>query len=206
MATVTPGIVWTSGETVTPAKLNAAASPTVVVADGEVTTPKLLDAAVTTSKLADGAVTAPKLASGAAIPAGAVMPFAMNSAPAGWLAADGSVVPNGSGAVQGVTADFSALYAAVSTTFGTAGTLPDLRGYFVRGSGTNSDGTAAGTFGTKQEDMFKSHTHTTSSLSNTSTPGGIYTVRQVTGSTSSGATGGIETRPKNIAMLYCIKF
>ena len=57
MATVTPGIQFTSGETVTPAKLNAAASPTVAVANNEITTAKILDAAVTAPSLATGAVT-----------------------------------------------------------------------------------------------------------------------------------------------------
>jgi hypothetical protein len=52
MATVTPGIVWVSGETVTPAKLNSAAAPTVVVADDEITTAKILDANVTAAKMA----------------------------------------------------------------------------------------------------------------------------------------------------------
>ena len=51
MANVTPGIVWTSGETVTPAKLNSAAAPVVTLNDGEVTTNKLADGAVTTPKL-----------------------------------------------------------------------------------------------------------------------------------------------------------
>jgi aconitase B len=41
MATVTRGYTWTSGETVTPAKMNDAALPTVVVADDEVTNDKL---------------------------------------------------------------------------------------------------------------------------------------------------------------------
>jgi hypothetical protein len=52
MATVTAGYTWTSGETVTPTKLNSAAAPTVVVANGEVTTAKILDANVTQAKLA----------------------------------------------------------------------------------------------------------------------------------------------------------
>ena len=137
-----------------------------------------------------------------ALPAGAVMAFAMNSAPAGWLAADGSNVSR-------VT--YAALFTAISTTYGagdggTTFALPDLRGYFVRGSGTNSDGTAAGTFGAKQEDDFKSHTHTVFGLQGgpfTST--GLY-LSGVTGTNvTSAATGGTETRPKNIAMLYCIK-
>jgi len=65
MANVTPGIQFTSGETVTPAKLNSAASPTVVVADNEITTAKILDGNVTTAKIADASVTAAKLASNA---------------------------------------------------------------------------------------------------------------------------------------------
>ena len=77
MATVTAGYNWTSGETVTPAKLNSAAAPTVVVADGEVTTAKILDAAVTDVKLASG-IDASKLTAGtlpiARIADGAVTP------------------------------------------------------------------------------------------------------------------------------------
>jgi hypothetical protein len=64
MATVTPGIVWVSGETVTPAKLNSAATPTVVVADGEVTDAKLaatLDLSSKTVTLPDDSVTNAKL-------------------------------------------------------------------------------------------------------------------------------------------------
>jgi hypothetical protein len=80
MATVTASYNWVSGETVTPTKLNTTGTPTVVVADNEVTTAKILDANVTNAKLAsdidasklttgtlpiariaDGAVTAAKL-------------------------------------------------------------------------------------------------------------------------------------------------
>jgi hypothetical protein len=74
MATVTASYNWVSGETVTPAKLNTTAAPTVVVADGEVTTAKIADLAVNTAKLAnasvhtaqilDGSVTNVKLATG----------------------------------------------------------------------------------------------------------------------------------------------
>jgi hypothetical protein len=63
MATVTQGYTWTSGETVTPTNLNATAAPTVVVADNEVTTSKILDGAVTNAKLATG-IDASKLTTG----------------------------------------------------------------------------------------------------------------------------------------------
>jgi hypothetical protein len=65
-----PGYVWTVGETITEAKLNLAANPTIsllgtitssTIGDGTVTTPKLDDEAVTAAKLADGAVTPVKL-------------------------------------------------------------------------------------------------------------------------------------------------
>lgn len=144
------------------------------------------------------------------VPAGAVMSFAMNSAPAGWLAANGNEYAK--------TGTYAALFAAISTTYGEtngsggAGTshfrVPDLRGYFVRGSGTNSDGTAAGTFGAKQADDLKSHTHTVYGVT-----GGVFTSTGIflsgtsgNGNQTSAPTGGTETRPKNIALLYCIKF
>jgi microcystin-dependent protein len=141
------------------------------------------------------------------VPAGAVMAFAMNSAPTGWLAADGTAVSRST---------YARLFAAVGTTHGvgngsTTFNVPDLRGYFVRGSGTNGDGTAAGTFGAKQADELKSHAHDINNFSSTGNFGTTGTqfgpVRY--GPTATGAalaTGGTETRPKNIAMLYCIKF
>jgi hypothetical protein len=61
MATVTAGYTWTSGETVTPAKLNSAAAPTVAVANDEITTAKILDANVTAAKLASNAVETAKI-------------------------------------------------------------------------------------------------------------------------------------------------
>jgi microcystin-dependent protein len=215
MATVTASYNWVSGETVTPTKLNTTAAPTVVVADNEVTTAKIADGNVTLAKL----VTAVQQA---LLPAGAVQAFAMNSAPSGWLSADGSAVSRST---------YAALFSAISTTYGvgdgsTTFALPDLRGYFVRGSGTNSDSTAAGTFGTKQADELKAHTHGVTDPGHThgTDP---YATNQAgsqigytspltsrfgddTGSSTTGisiqSTGGTETRPKNIAMLYCIKF
>jgi microcystin-dependent protein len=216
MATVTASYNWVSGETVTPAKLNTTAAPTVVVDDAEITNAKLasgIDASKLTTgtlpiaRVEDGAVTQAKLASGVGTPAGAVMPFAMNSAPAGWLAANGTAVSRST---------YAALFSAISTTYGagdgsTTFALPDLRGYFVRGSGTNGDATASGTFGVKQADDLKSHTHSYTDQVRVSV--GVFNVAGGTGQDgatdlgrTTGSTGGTETRPKNIAMLYCIKF
>lgn len=149
------------------------------------------------------------------VPTGAVMPFAMNSAPTGWLAANGGEYSK--------TGTYATLFAAIGVTYGetngAGGTgtthfrVPDLRGYFVRGAGTNSDGTASGTFGAKQEDGIISHTHTVGDVgvANNGSFGAAGLASYPSGSvvrTTSGPTpaGLTETRPRNIAMLYCIKF
>ena len=97
---------------------------------------------VQTPGIANDAVTIDKITfENALVPAGAVFHFAASSAPAGYLKCNGDVVPNGSGTVQGVTADFSALYNILGTTYGSLGKLPDLRGEFMRGwdDGRNVD-------------------------------------------------------------------
>jgi len=154
------------------------------------------------------------------VPPGAVMSFAMNSAPSGWVEANGDPVSRST---------YSALFSAIGTTYGsgngsTTFNLPDLRGYFIRGSGTNVDGTASGSFGLKQSDDVKPHVHSFSlsiqslvlsvqAAFGTRTTGGSQAVSDITvttGSPSASASissnSGTETRPKNIAMMYCIKF
>jgi len=227
MATVsvTPGYSWSSGEIVTPAKMNLAAAPSVAVAlaDSEVTTAKLATGAVTDAILASAlnlsskTVTLPATIS---LPAGAIMPFAMNSAPAGWLAADGTAVSRST---------YAALFAAISTTYGagdgsTTFALPDLRGIFVRGSGsqTISGVTYNKTFAAKEGDAFQGHHHSASVSHNaiaasgggargSGVPSGAASISvSVEGATTDGTNGtprtASETRPANIALLYCIKF
>ena len=71
------------------------------------------------------------------VPTGSVFYFATASAPSGYLICDGSIVPNGVGTVQGVTANFAPLYSMLGTTYGGAGKIPDLRNYFTAGSGSS---------------------------------------------------------------------
>lgn len=140
------------------------------------------------------------------VPVGAVQSFAMSTAPTGWLECNGVTVPNGSGTVSGVTANFAALYAAVGSTYGSAGKLPDLRGEFVRGWDNSRGVDSARTFGSSQSDDFKSHSHSYTGSSNTGLVGGGGSAGLFNTSYTTGATGGTETRPRNVALLYCIKY
>jgi microcystin-dependent protein len=195
---------FVSNAVVTSGGLEITAGGQMQVASSGIVTTKIADLNVTTAKIADNAVTQAK-ANNMLLPAGAVMPFAMNSAPTGWLAANGSAVSR---------TTYADLFGAIGTTYGsgdgsTTFTLPDLRGYFVRGSGTNGDETESGAFGAKQADEIKSHTHVLYKHRGTTDGGNTNATRSDNGNglgpVNTQATGGTETRPKNIAMLYCIK-
>jgi microcystin-dependent protein len=226
MAILSKGNTFADGDQVTSTSLNnlvdnatfvagsggTTDDATLEVAAGQlkvkiIQTGNIADSAVTTAKIGDGQVTAVKLAADAVIPAGAIMPFAMNSNPTGWLACNGNDVSRST---------YAALFSAISTTYGsgdgsTTFTLPDLRGYFVRGAGTNADGTASGAFGENQVDEFKSHVHATLMGQGNGVSSGCYSGGAQTafsndcGTRNTTSNGGDETRPRNIAMLYCIK-
>lgn len=140
-----------------------------------------------------------------AVPPGTVIHFAGSVPPVGYLAADGAAVSR---------TTYSRLSAVIGETYGpgdgsTTFNLPDLRGYFVRGSGTNSDGTAAGAFGQRQADSIQQHSHAIASYTSVAGVPQASTVQNTwngTTSTFTGTTGGVETRPKNIALLACIKY
>lgn len=146
-----------------------------------------------------GAGVAPSWTSPAGVPAGAVAHFAMSTAPSGWLKANGALVSR---------TTYAALFAAIGTTFGagdgaTTFKLPDLRGEFLRGWDDGRGVDAGRVMGSWQADEFKSHSHT---VAQGSTAGSVASFMDATGTTQTQATGGAETRPRNIAMLACIKF
>ena len=163
-------------------------------------------------------IVSPNYTGNGSVPIGSVYHFASSTAPTGFLICNGDVVPNGTGTVQGVTTDFSALYAILGTTYGVAGTLPDLRGVFLRGTGsqTISGITYSGTLGTKQGDAFQGHVHSiqqpgTYAVGQGSGGQGNIPYPTSTGSPSNDGTNGTprtasETRPANIALLPCIKY
>ncbi|MBU1002379.1 MAG: tail fiber protein [Proteobacteria bacterium] len=143
------------------------------------------------------------LASVGVAPAGSVMAFGMSSAPTGWLPCDGTEVSR---------TDYAVLFSAVGETYGAGDgsstfNLPDLRGEFVRGWDNERGVDAGRVMGSWQEDEFKSHTHTVFFNNAAGTGDGDPKPQNIPGSqdVSTDATGGTETRPRNVALLYCIK-
>lgn len=142
-------------------------------------------------------------------PPGKVAFFAMSTAPGGWLVADGSAVSR---------TTYAALFTAIGTTFGagngsTTFNLPDLRGQFIRGwsgpSGMIDPGRA---FGSTQSDLIKLSDVWASYWLGASPPVGSTYPVVATQSASQNASyqsfpssSNNETRPRNIALLACIK-
>jgi microcystin-dependent protein len=155
---------------------------------------------------ASGTLTATRFSGNGAQQIGEICMFAVNSAPTGFLKANGASLS---------TTTYAALFAVIGYTYGGAGasfTLPDLRGEFIRGFDDARGVDAGRTIGSAQAEAFKSHAHTQTSTS--STGGGYVTQKLALGAIGSEtgdnnptqAAGGAETRPRNIALLACIKY
>ncbi|WP_026756672.1 phage tail protein [Sediminimonas qiaohouensis] len=164
-------------------------------------------------------------------PPGLIGHFARNTAPAGWLKANGAEVDR---------TVYAGLFNAIGTTFGAGNgvdtfNLPDLRGEFVRGLDDGRGIDAGRGFGSAQGGRMQDHHHGTGDFRNESEDNwfaivrgwvGTFTGRWIAGesqrkesATITGGTGGTrytgttdqiltagsETRPRNIALLACIK-
>lgn len=151
------------------------------------------------------------------LPAGVYFPFAGEIAPIGFLKCDGRAYSR---------SQYAKLYAAIGTRYGagdgsTTFQVPDLRGVVPRGldDGRNLD--PGRVLGSYQDDMLKSHRHLNGmadkdnsfvyGMTDQDMPGlatmqvennnGIIPYQGYTS-----YTGGAETRMKNIACLYIIKY
>jgi microcystin-dependent protein len=140
-----------------------------------------------------------------AVPVGAVLAFPTGIVAPGYLELDGSV--------QSI-ATYPDLAAFLGTTYnkGNEGSgnfrLPESRGEFLRGwdHGRGADvGRAVGSY---QTDELKSHIHQISAPTSIAASGGSTGIILAAGGTlnwSTTNTGGVETRPRNIAVMWCIK-
>jgi microcystin-dependent protein len=133
---------------------------------------------------------------------GSVSAFAMPTAPTGWLVCDGSAVSR---------TEYADLFAAIGTIWGDGDgastfNLPDLRGEFVRGFDDGRGVDAGRVFASAQADELKTHTHEVMySEFSLGVNGGSSGTTGIGRPAASGSTGGLETRPRNVAMTYAIK-
>lgn len=121
--------------------------------------------------------------------------------PAGYLKANGAAVSR---------TVYAWLFGKIGTTFGagdgaTTFNLPDLRGEFLRGLDDGRGVDAGRAIGTAQADDLKSHSHGNAAGA-TGASGGFGYFSGPNATTATGNTGGTETRPRNIAGLYCIAY
>lgn len=159
-----------------------------------------------------------------AVPAGIIAQWSKNVAPSGWLECSGAAVSR---------TTYARLFAEIGTTWGpgngsTTFNLPDFRGEFVRGWDNGRGVDSGRVFASSQGGAIQSHTHT-----GTTDSAGGHTTTIPKGSTGGGdgvqngpttggnlnanptpahshpfttnATGGTETRPRNVAAMFIIK-
>lgn len=146
--------------------------------------------------------------SSGSIPSGIVLSFTGLIAPSGFLLCHGQEVSR---------TTYATLFALIGTSYGIGDNtstfnLPDYRGYFLRGldMGTGRDSDPTRVIGSIQEDSIKNHAHNVNCYSGGSSGGSLALDNAIidNGSyrTGSMVDAGQETRPKNIAVNYVIKF
>lgn len=160
---------------------------------------------------------------------GTVLHFAASTPPPGWLVCNGATVSRSTYAALFLAIGTTYGAGDGSTTFH----LPDLRGEFIRGWDAGRGVDSGRAFGSGQDSENKAHQHsgetsqagahshnaTTFARDGVGQPGKFadsgsgptsYAWTDVQGAHShaftTGFSGGIESRPRNVAMLPCIKF
>ena len=155
-------------------------------------------------------------------PPGTIITVAASTAPAGYLKANGASLS---------TTTYASLFSTIAYTFGGSGasfTIPDLRGEFIRGWADGRAVDTGRTFGSSQTDAMQGHKHETNRLiamragvdgsidwrsnyadANDASHYSLSSEMQaapVTDGTNGTPRTATETRPRNIALLHCIKY
>lgn len=146
----------------------------------------------------------PKLA----VPVGSIFYLAGNVLPAGYLKCNGAELSR---------TLYSDLFDQIGVTYGvgdgsTTFLLPDLRGEFIRGWDDGRGVDSNRTIGSFQSDSIKSHSHPYFRMAANPYSGYVSANEQRLHwwegfyDNQIGYFGGTETRPRNLAMLACIKY
>ena len=152
---------------------------------------------------------------------GMIASFGVATAPTGWIICNGAAVSR--------TVTYAALFGVIGTAWGVGDgsstfNLPDLRAAFLRGAGTSTifSEDHATTFGAVENDQLQGHYHRFHAIDDYSSVNsnwnngrdgganssgyvlGVY--EPITDGTNGTPRVGLETRPNNIGVNYCIKF
>ncbi|MBK1683382.1 phage tail protein [Rhodoferax fermentans] len=155
---------------------------------------------------------------------GEVCLFARSTPPSGFLKANGAAVSR---------AAYASLFNAIGTIFGGGDgvatfNLPDLRGEFLRGFDDARGVDPARVFGSPQAQDFLAHAHFAFGYMDRNSIGSAYALTgqafpvagkgfasssvsypittEMSGAAQGAYSGGTETRPRNVALLACIKY
>lgn len=139
-------------------------------------------------------------------PVGAIVTISTDDVPTHCLECNGAEISRET---------YSELFAVIGAVYGagdgsTTFKIPDLRGEFIRGWDNARGIDASRAIGSAQADAFKSHYHSIPAIY----PGSLGSSGYIPFAGSTGTmdavntmtTGGTETRPRNVAMMYCIVY
>lgn len=149
--------------------------------------------------------------------------YAANAIPTGWLKCNGALVSR---------TTYANLFAKIGTVYGvgdgaTTFALPDFRGEFLRGFDDGRGIDTGRVFGSLQSDQLQGHQHAFSLFTNAGTGSDAYRLsyayagavaaaatwyasegvkNPITDGTNGTPRTGSESRPRNVAVLICIKY
>jgi microcystin-dependent protein len=147
------------------------------------------------------------------MPTGCILLHGADTPPTGYLECDGASVD---------TTTYASLFAVIGYTFGGSGSnfnLPDMRGQFARGWDNGAGVDSGRAFGSEQTDTVGAFSATINGAFQGWDVGGtpiggstgnrlgaqVSSSPQTATTISYAFSGGSETRPKNVALLYIIK-
>ena len=139
------------------------------------------------------------------VPVGAIITSACINAPVGYLRCNGAALSR---------TTYATLFSQIGTRFGagngsTTFNVPDLRGEFLRGWDNGRGVDSGRTLGSWQNHELKRHNHTVSAYDHLGAGATSYFYNesgQYLRTLSTSFTGGNETRPRNVAVVFYIKY
>lgn len=196
----------TTGNLGTAAQKNTGTGADQLPTNANLGTAAQQDIGTGTDQVPDKEILDSRFGEGNNVMVGAVVYFATTVTPSGYIKANGAAVSR---------TTYANLYARVGDFWGagngsTTFNVPDLRGEFIRAWDDGRGIDSARAFGSFQDGDIESHSHSNGiTLTGTGIIDGYDTGAPNNDNysiTSTGATGGTETRPRNIALAAYIKY